>query len=45
MQNEICKTQAPTLTDDEDFGIIKHVGEDHKSSCAAKSVVCEVLAN
>ena len=32
-----CKARVHTMTHDEDYDIIKNVGEHHHSSCAAKS--------
>ncbi|XP_066941046.1 uncharacterized protein [Macrobrachium rosenbergii] len=39
-----CKARVHTMTHDEDYDIIKNVGEHHHSSCASKPKVRKILA-
>ena len=39
-----CKARVHTMTHDEDYYLIKNVGEHHHSSCASKPKVRKTLA-
>ncbi|CAI9725599.1 Hypothetical predicted protein [Octopus vulgaris] len=40
-----CKAQVHTITHDEDYNRIKHIGEHHHSLCALKSKVRNLKVN